>query len=98
MTTRTVSDLIQRDRAIYETSDSGIVLKNPHKFISQTLDLLVWNAVLGETEEFGHRPNGSFAEPGWNWELSPHPSMASTKHVAARSAAGSQCPRLTCAD
>jgi len=45
-------DLINRDRAIYEISDSGgIVLRNPQKFIAQTLDLLVWNSVFGGNEE-----------------------------------------------
>ena len=45
-------DLISRDRAIYEISDSGgIVLRNPRKFIDQTLDLLVWNSVFGGNEE-----------------------------------------------
>jgi fructose/tagatose bisphosphate aldolase len=45
-------DLISRDRAIYEISDSGgIVLRNPQKFIAQTLDLLVWNSVFGGNEE-----------------------------------------------
>jgi fructose/tagatose bisphosphate aldolase len=45
-------DLINRDRAVYEISDSGgIVLKNPQKFIAQTLDLLVWNSVFGGNEE-----------------------------------------------
>ena len=52
MNARSSLDLINRDRAVYELSDSGgIVLKNPQKFISQTLDLLVWNALFGETEE-----------------------------------------------
>jgi fructose/tagatose bisphosphate aldolase len=47
-----VADLIQRDRDVYGISENGaIVLKNPGKFIAQTLDLLVWNAVFGETEE-----------------------------------------------
>ena len=51
MNVRTAPDLINRDRAVYEISDSGgIVLKNPQKFISQTLDLLVWNAVFGEND------------------------------------------------
>lgn len=52
MNVRSALDLINRDRAVYEISDSGgIVLKNPRKFIAQTLDLLVWNAVFGETDE-----------------------------------------------
>jgi fructose/tagatose bisphosphate aldolase len=52
MNVRTAPDLIHRDRAVYEISESGgIVLKNPQKFISQTLDLLVWNAVFGESDE-----------------------------------------------
>ena len=52
MNVRSALDLINRDRAIYEISDSGgISLKNPQKFISQTLDLLVWNSVFGESDE-----------------------------------------------
>ena len=52
MNVRTALDLINRDRAIYEISDSGgISLKSPQKFISQTLDLLVRNSVFGESDE-----------------------------------------------
>jgi fructose/tagatose bisphosphate aldolase len=52
MNVRSALDLINRDRAVYEISDSGgIVLKNPQKFSAQTLDLLVWNAVFGESDE-----------------------------------------------
>ena len=51
MKTRSVGDLIERDRSIYEISDSGIVLKNHRRFLSQALDLLAWNAVLSESEE-----------------------------------------------
>jgi fructose/tagatose bisphosphate aldolase len=52
MNVRSALDLINRDRAVYEISESGgIVLRNPQKFISQTLDLLVWNAVFGESDE-----------------------------------------------
>jgi fructose/tagatose bisphosphate aldolase len=51
MNVRSPLDLINRDRGVYELSDSGIVLKNPQKFISQTQDVLVWNAVFGETDE-----------------------------------------------
>jgi fructose/tagatose bisphosphate aldolase len=52
MNARSAHDLLTRDRGVYEISDGGgIVLKSPQKFISQTLDLLVWNAVFGETDE-----------------------------------------------
>jgi len=51
MNTRSASDLIYRDRAIYELTNSHIVLKNPQKFISQAIDTLVWDAVFGESEE-----------------------------------------------
>ena len=52
MNARTALDLLLRDRAVYGISENGeIVLKNPRKFIAQTVDVLVWNAVLGETEE-----------------------------------------------
>ena len=52
MNIRSAFELINRDRAVYEISDlGGIVLKNPQKFIDQTLDLLVWNSVFGETDE-----------------------------------------------
>src|SRR5579864_1966219 len=52
MNVHSVSDLLQRDRDVYEISEKGsLVLKNPRKFVSQTLDSLVWNSVFGETEE-----------------------------------------------
>jgi fructose/tagatose bisphosphate aldolase len=52
MNARSISDLLNRDKAIFELSNGGsIVLKNPQKFVSQTLDLLVVNAVFGESEE-----------------------------------------------
>ncbi|MGA3328021.1 MAG: class II fructose-bisphosphate aldolase [Terriglobia bacterium] len=52
MNVRSALDVINRDRGVYEISESGgIVLKNPQKFIAQTLDLLVWNAVFGESDE-----------------------------------------------
>lgn len=52
MNVRTALDLIMRDRAVYEISENGgIVLKAPQKFIAQTLDTLVWNAVFGESDE-----------------------------------------------
>ncbi len=52
MNVRTALDLLQRDRMIYEIHQGGrIILKNPQRFVSQTLDTLVWNAVFGETEE-----------------------------------------------
>ena len=52
MNVHSALEIINRDRAVYEISDSGgIVLKSPQKFIAQTLDLLVWNAVFGESDE-----------------------------------------------
>ena len=52
MNARSISDLLTRDKAIFELSNGGsIVLKNPQKFVSQTLDQLVGNAVFGESEE-----------------------------------------------
>jgi len=52
MGARTGLDLITRDRAVYEISENGgITLKNPQKFIAQTLDVLAWESVFGETEE-----------------------------------------------
>ncbi|MDR3674173.1 MAG: aldolase, partial [Acidobacteriota bacterium] len=52
MNVHSVLDLIVRDRTVYEISDTGgIVLKNAQKFIDQTLDLLVWNSVFGESDE-----------------------------------------------
>jgi len=52
MNARSVSDLLHRDRVVYEITESGgIVLKNPNKFVHQTLDVLVANGVFGETEE-----------------------------------------------
>jgi fructose/tagatose bisphosphate aldolase len=52
MNSHSVSDLLTRHKAIFELSNGeSIVLRNPQKFVSQTLDQLVGNAVLGETEE-----------------------------------------------
>jgi fructose/tagatose bisphosphate aldolase len=52
MTSRSVSDLLTRHKSVFELSNGGsIVLRNPQKFVSQTLDQLVTNAVFGETEE-----------------------------------------------
>jgi fructose/tagatose bisphosphate aldolase len=52
MNTRSISDLLIRHKAIFELSNGeSIVLKNPQKFVSQTIDQLVGNAVFGETEE-----------------------------------------------
>jgi fructose/tagatose bisphosphate aldolase len=52
MNTRSIPELLTRHKAIFELSNGeSIVLKNPQKFVSQTLDLLVGNAILGETEE-----------------------------------------------
>lgn len=52
MNTLSTLDLLYRDRMVYELTDGGgMVLKNPQKFVHQTLDTLVLNAVFGETEE-----------------------------------------------
>ncbi|MGD0127122.1 MAG: class II fructose-bisphosphate aldolase [Terriglobia bacterium] len=52
MTSRSISDLLTRNKSVFELSNGGsIVLRNPQKFVSQTLDQLVTNAVFGETED-----------------------------------------------
>jgi len=52
MNSRTILDLLARHKAVFELSNGGsIILKNPQKFVSQTLDQLVVNAVFGETEK-----------------------------------------------
>jgi fructose/tagatose bisphosphate aldolase len=52
MNARTILDLLTRHKATFELSNGeSIVLKNPQRFVSQTLDQLVGNAVFGETEE-----------------------------------------------
>jgi fructose/tagatose bisphosphate aldolase len=52
MNTLSTIDLLYRDRMVYEITDGGgIALKDPQRFVHQTLDTLVWNAVFGETEE-----------------------------------------------
>jgi len=52
MSARSIPDLLTRHKSVFELSNGGsIVLKNPQKFVSQTLDQLVANAVFGETEE-----------------------------------------------
>jgi fructose/tagatose bisphosphate aldolase len=51
MSTHSVPDLLHRDRLIYEVSEGGrIVLKNPKKLVTHTIDLLVWDAVFGEND------------------------------------------------
>jgi len=52
MSSRSIPDLLTRHKSVFELSNGGsIVLRNPQKFVSQTLDQLVTNAVFGETEE-----------------------------------------------
>jgi len=52
MNTRSVSDLLHRDRMVYEIANGeSMVLKNPQKFVAQTLELLVWDAVFGAEED-----------------------------------------------
>jgi fructose/tagatose bisphosphate aldolase len=51
MHARSVQDLLHRDRMIYEIPNGEtIVLKNPQKFVAQSLDLLVWDGVFGADE------------------------------------------------
>jgi fructose/tagatose bisphosphate aldolase len=52
MNSRSIPELLNRHKAIFELANGeSIVLKNPQKFVSQTLDQLVAHAVLGESEE-----------------------------------------------
>jgi fructose/tagatose bisphosphate aldolase len=52
MNARSISDLLIRHKAVFELSNGeSLVLKNPQKFVSQTLDQLVASAVFGESEE-----------------------------------------------
>jgi len=52
MSSRSIPDLLTRHKSVFELSNGGsIVLRNPQKFVSQTLDQLATNAVFGETEE-----------------------------------------------
>jgi fructose/tagatose bisphosphate aldolase len=52
MYARSISDLLTRHKAVFEFSNGeSIVLKNPQRFQSQTLDQLVGNAVFAESEE-----------------------------------------------
>jgi fructose/tagatose bisphosphate aldolase len=52
MTPHSVPDMLHRDRASYElTNGHGLFLKNPQKFSGPTMDLLVWDAVFGESED-----------------------------------------------
>ncbi len=52
MNMHSVPDLLHRDHLIYEISNGEtFTLKNPRRFVAQTLDLLVWNAVFGENED-----------------------------------------------
>ncbi len=52
MNARSISDLLTRHSGVFElTNGAGIVLKNHQKLVDQTLDVLVANAVFGESEE-----------------------------------------------
>ena len=52
MSARSIPDLLTRHKAVFDLPNGeSIILKNPQKFVSQTLDQLVANAVLGENEE-----------------------------------------------
>jgi fructose/tagatose bisphosphate aldolase len=52
MNARSISELLIRHKAVFELSNGeSIVLKNPQRFVSQTLDQLVASAVFGESEE-----------------------------------------------
>ncbi len=52
MSARSIPDLLTRHKSVFELSNGGsITLRNPQKFVSQTLDQLVTSAVFGETEE-----------------------------------------------
>jgi len=52
MIARSIPDLLTRHKAVFELSNgASIVLKNPQRFVSSTLDQLVVNAVFGESEE-----------------------------------------------
>jgi len=52
MNSRSIPDLLTRHKPVFELSNGeSITLKNPQKFVSQTLDQLVTNAVFGETED-----------------------------------------------
>jgi len=52
MSARSIPDLLTRHKSVFELSNGGsIVLRNPQKFVSQTLDQLVTSAVFGETDE-----------------------------------------------
>ena len=52
MNARSIPDLLTRHKAVFDLPNGeSIILKNPQKFVSQTLDQLVANAVFGENEE-----------------------------------------------
>src|SRR5271157_4452155 len=52
MSARSIPDLLTRHKSVFELSNGGgIILRNPQKFVSQTLDQLVTSAVFGEPEE-----------------------------------------------
>ena len=96
MNARSISDLLTRDKAIFELSNGGsIVLKNPQKFVSQTLDLLVVNAVFGESEEVRSAARWIIRRAGL--ELGVVPSSLQGLHEAAaeRSARVSLFPPST---
>ena len=55
MYARSIPDLLTGHKAVFELSNGeSIVLKNPQRFQSQTLDQLVSNAVFADSEEVRH--------------------------------------------
>ena len=98
MNVHSVPDLIHRDRAIYEISESGgIVLKHPQKFISQTLDLLVWNSVFGESNELRQPRGGLSGVRAWSWASFPPRFRAYMKPEGEMKSLGLRCRRSTSA-
>jgi fructose/tagatose bisphosphate aldolase len=52
MLPRSVSDLLVRDRAVYEvTAKESLHIKNLQKFSAQTIDQLIWDAVFADSDE-----------------------------------------------
>jgi len=52
MPLHSVADLLHRDRGVYGIQNGNtLILKNGRKFCEQTIDLLVHDAVFGETED-----------------------------------------------
>jgi len=96
MYARSISDLLTRHKAVFELSNgASIVLKNPQRFVSSTLDQLVVNAVFGESEEVRSAARWIIRRAGLELGVVLPPIRAFMRRGLGRSARASPFPPST---